>query len=574
MSPPLPVLRAPPFPGIRPQVAMVSMTRTDRRPSSVTGRRADTDALIAAIRTARVGGTFWAPTPPVPTGPVIILRPCSVADARLMATEARRESDAAQIVALLPKAGWASRARRALQQDGIMVAIGDVDPWPLLRPDTWLLAHGDDELVLLAQIAGARASVRSPGRFAPAAPRVAPTVADRVFADLVAATAYRDPMTGAPAEADAIVALLADWRRMIDANRAIAVATGMARWKRREIERFLWAGRDRPLRFVRSTSAAIRDAQRSGGAIATWPSRSPPGLLDAATAHDIPVHMVEDGFIRSVGLGAACVPPLSIAVDMTGIHYDPSRPSDLETLLAETDFPPALLARADALIAYIVDHGISKYDRGFVPDTDEPDFRDRRRVLVTGQVEDDLSVRMGGAGVAGNLELLARVRAAEPDAEIWYRPHPDVQAGLRAGAIDPTAALVHADRIMTSGSMTALFEKIDAVHVLTSLAGFEALLRGVEVVVHGQPFYAGWGLTRDSGPPIVRRSRRLTLRQLVSGVLILYPRYLDPTTGLPCRVERMADSFVTRGFGLGSTLTKLQRIRGRMTRFTARKVTG
>lgn len=562
MSPSLPVLRAPPFPGIRPHVAMVSMARTDRRPSAVTGRREDTDALIAAIRTARVGGTFWAPTPPVPAGPIIILRPCSTADAQLMAAEARHESDTAQIVALLPEARWAKRARRILQNEGITVTIGDVDPWPLLAPDNWLLAHGDDELVLLAQIAGARASVRSPGRFAPAAPRVAPTIADRVFADLVAATAYRDPMAGAPAEADATVALLADWRRMIDANRAIAVATGMARWKRREIERFLWAGRERPLRFVRSTAAAIREAQRSGGAIATWPSRSPPGLLDSAAAHGIPVHMVEDGFIRSVGLGAACIPPLSIAVDSTGIHYDPSRPSDLETLLAETDFTPAMLTRAEALIAYIVDHGISKYDRGIVPDADEPDIRDRRRVLVTGQVEDDLSVRMGGAGVAGNLDLLARVRAAEPDAEIWYRPHPDVQAGLRAGAVDPAAALVHADRIMTSGSMTALFDRIDAIHVLTSLAGFEALLRGVEVVVHGQPFYAGWGLTRDLGVPIVRRSRRLTLGELVSGVLILYPRYLDPATGLPCGPEKMTEQFATNMIAPKSVLTRVRGVQG------------
>jgi capsular polysaccharide export protein len=85
---------------------------------------------------------------------------------------------------------------------------------------------------------------------------------------------------------------------------------------------------------------------------------------------------------------------------------------------------------------------------------------------------------------------------------------------------------------------------VDAVHVLTSLAGFEALLRGRAVTCHGTPFYAGWGLTRDLAPVPARRGRALTLDALVAGVLILYPRYLDPVSGLPCPpevlVERMA----------------------------------
>jgi capsular polysaccharide export protein len=73
--------------------------------------------------------------------------------------------------------------------------------------------------------------------------------------------------------------------------------------------------------------------------------------------------------------------------------------------------------------------------------------------------------------------------------------------------------------------------------VLTSLTGFEALLRGCEVTCHGTPFYAGWGLTRDLGRVPDRRGRTLTLDALVAGVLILYPRYLDPVTGLPCPPE-------------------------------------
>ena len=62
--------------------------------------------------------------------------------------------------------------------------------------------------------------------------------------------------------------------------------------------------------------------------------------------------------------------------------------------------------------------------------------------------------------------------------------------------------------------------------MLTSLAGFEALLRGKSVTCYGQPFYAGWGLTQDLQPP-ARRSRRLDIDELVYGALIAYPLYLS-----------------------------------------------
>ena len=81
-----------------------------------------------------------------------------------------------------------------------------------------------------------------------------------------------------------------------------------------------------------------------------------------------------------------------------------------------------------------------------------------------------------------------------------------------------------------------LYARVDEVHCLSSLSGFEALLRGRRVVTHGRPFYAGWGLTEDRDPP-PRRGRRLPLDALVAAALILYPRYRDPVTGLPCPPE-------------------------------------
>jgi capsular polysaccharide export protein len=92
-------------------------------------------------------------------------------------------------------------------------------------------------------------------------------------------------------------------------------------------------------------------------------------------------------------------------------------------------------------------------------------------------------------------------------------------------------------------AMGELLRQVDEVHLLTSLAGFEALLRGKRVVCHGQPFYAGWGLTEDV-LPVSRRTRGLTLDELVAGVLILYPAYVSCTTGRFTSPERTLDELL------------------------------
>jgi len=158
-------------------------------------------------------------------------------------------------------------------------------------------------------------------------------------------------------------------------------------------------------------------------------------------------------------------------------------------------------------------------------------------VLVTGQVESDAALRFGASRVRTNLALLQAVRREHPQAYIVYKPHPDVVARLRRAASDRRAlrardydlALPHAD-------LAQLLTQVDEVHVMTSLAGFEALLRGRRVTCHGQPFYAGWGLTIDRCPS-ARRRRCLSLDQLVAGALILYPTYISRRSGAITAVE-------------------------------------
>jgi capsular polysaccharide export protein len=162
------------------------------------------------------------------------------------------------------------------------------------------------------------------------------------------------------------------------------------------------------------------------------------------------------------------------------------------------------------------------------------------------------------------LELLARARTHAPDAHIIYKPHPDVVAGHRKGHVETADALRFADEIQNNAAITSLIEAVDGVHVITSLAGFEALLRGKAVTTHGVPFYAGWGLTKDLSEVPARRTRRLSLDELVAGTLLLYPRYTDPVTRLPCSAELLVERMAQGEARISTPLITLREWQGRL----------
>jgi len=293
-------------------------------------------------------------------------------------------------------------------------------------------------------------------------------------------------------------------------------ALGFSSWKRGPVRRFLAGSR---VIFVQQAHQVEPDAT-----LAVWGCRPIHGRL----ASGVRLLRLEDGFLRSVGLGADLIRPVSWVVDGRGMYYDARCPSDLEVILGEADFVLELLERARLLRESIVASGLTKYNLG--GSTWQRPADARRVILVPGQVETDASLAYGAPSVRTNMALLRAVRAANPDAYVLYKPHPDVLARLRAPGEGEDNALDVANERVTEVSMGALLPLVDEVHVLTSLAGFEALLRDKPVICYGQPFYSGWGLTQDL-EPLARRSRRLTLDQLVAGALILYPRYVSLATG-------------------------------------------
>jgi capsular polysaccharide export protein len=349
---------------------------------------------------------------------------------------------------------------------------------------------------------------------------------------------YVDPCTGERCSIERIIALLADRRRHWLRVNGPTVCSGASPWKRRFLPDFI-AADPKKVHFVRRPEAALRRAGAEGMRWTLWASRETEEMRERAEALEVPMIRVEDAFLRSVGLGSDLVRPWSLVLDDEGIYYDASRPSRLESLLRDSAFSPGLLERSRLLRERILAGGITKYNVG-VSENHLLDSGARTLVLVPGQVEDDASIMRGSPEVRSNLDLLKSVRGAMTDAFIIFKPHPDVLAGNRRGAVPQADALKLCDTVLTEAAMGPLLEKVDEVHTLTSLTGFEALLRGKKVVTYGLPFYAGWGLTEDR-LTCQRRNRHLHLDELVAGALILYPTYVDPVSRQVCSAEHVLE---------------------------------
>lgn len=354
---------------------------------------------------------------------------------------------------------------------------------------------------------------------------------------------YNDALCRIDRVIDTLEARGRAWQQDAGGHRAY----GMRAWKRGAMQRFF--GQHRPARFV--SDAAQATLAWAGSVDAAWQGTR-----------------VEDGLIRSRGLGAELTPPVSLVTDTQGIYYDPTRPSQFEALM-HAPLPPGGLDRARRLRAQVLSAGITKYNlRG----DDGEELRalaaikrarpDAPVILVPGQVEDDASILLGAGDVRTNDTLLQTVRAENPDAIVVYKPHPDVVAGLRPGALRQPQV---ADLVLGLTDAQSALAVVDAVWTITSGMGFEALMRGTPVSTLGAPFYAGWGLTDDRGPVPERRLAlrpRPDLDHLIHAALIEYPRYCDPVTGTPCppevAVERLSAGKTGRAPLRLRTLAKVQ----------------
>lgn len=297
------------------------------------------------------------------------------------------------------------------------------------------------------------------------------------------------------------------------------------RWKQRYIQSFL--ADEKELIFISSAAQAIEKGFNKGSQLVTWASKNQSEVAELISKFEITPWFIEDGFIRSAGLGTDLTAPASLVLDKTGIYYDPNQSCDLEKILQLKKFKRTELERSNALKTALIENELSKYNLGkaFTKDSLNLD-PNQKIILIPGQVEDDASIKKGTVDVCTNQGLIESVRKNNNDAFLIYKPHPDVVSGNRKGKVSKAVLEANVDLVLHDASITDCLAVADEVHTMTSLVGFEALMRELKVVCYGQPFYSNWGLTTDIHN-LPRRTRKLSLNELVAGTLIDYPLYYD-----------------------------------------------
>ena len=267
-------------------------------------------------------------------------------------------------------------------------------------------------------------------------------------------------------------------------------------------------------------------------AIYTWGYKTPPWLEKYAKKSGIPFTRIEDGFVRSAKLGASHTTPYSLVFDTQGMHYHSHAPNDLSDILENYNFKqdPKLLSQASEARSLLIENQISKYNP---PNFERPSahyhVKTRKKVLVLGQVESDAAVKMGNPKGWSMVNMVRLAKLENPDADIFYRPHPEVYQGYQKSIFKNWQVESYAKIIPPSVPYLKSLEGVDQVYTITSLSGLEALLRGIKVTVLGTPFYAGRGLTDDRAQSALEEGlspRKLSLDELFAAVYLKYPKYL------------------------------------------------
>ncbi|XXQ68330.1 capsular polysaccharide biosynthesis protein [Neisseriaceae bacterium B1] len=334
---------------------------------------------------------------------------------------------------------------------------------------------------------------------------------------------YINPNTGATGALEDVLDYLRHEARFNQLLAGDVFCVGMSLWKRAVMKPFFAYPACR-LHFAKSVAALAEQRLPENSKILMW-GYGKTAIEDFARERGLAVLRMEDGFVRSVGLGSNLVQPLSLVLDDLGIYFAADKPSRLEFILQNQIFGQQDIQLAHDLQEKLTHNQISKYNVGNTVFKLPEAAAGKRVLLVPGQVEDDASIRFGSPEIQRNADLLSAVRVANPDAFIIYKPHPDVVSGNRVGEVSAADLARLADMSAPEADILSCLNVADEVHTMTSLTGFEALLRGKKVFCYGLPFYAGWGLTTDK-LSLSRRTRQLTLPELISGTLVYYPQYV------------------------------------------------
>ena len=224
---------------------------------------------------------------------------------------------------------------------------------------------------------------------------------------------------------------------------------------------------------------------------------------------------------------------LGFIIDDMGYYFDSRLESRFEKKLSEAKpLSEDDKSRVNTLIDFIVRNNITKYNKYH---NDKVFGIPEGSVIIIDQKRNDASITLGQASNSNFDQMLEAAVYENPNKKIYIKRHPD---NLFEKSKDE-----YKDKIEILPDDISIMQCLNSaskVYTVTSQVGFEALLRGKEVVTFGVPFYAGWGLTDDRNV-IPRRNRKLTIQQLFKTACIDMSVYINPDTSTITSFEETLD---------------------------------
>ncbi|MGP9543992.1 capsular polysaccharide export protein, LipB/KpsS family [Psychrobacter sp. AOP7-B1-25] len=278
-------------------------------------------------------------------------------------------------------------------------------------------------------------------------------------------------------------------------NKRLALVVGMLPWKNTVNE---WVLESEHVQIQRHFDKQYFNLwlepfiQKVNPVIYIWGYKAPQYFIEYVRDQGLDIFFLEDGFIRSGPDDDNSMPPLSIVMDSQAPYFDTTRPNDLTDLIANFDFEQDNYDEvlAQEILDYYVSHRVSKYNhQSYVDVTPIYGPKNKERILVLGQVPHDDSLKYGGGKDFTLLDVVNKAIKENPDAQIIVKPHP-----MTLGDHSIIRTLTELDCLILTQSIHLVdaLETIDHVYTITSLGGFEALFRGIEVTTLGQPFYKNY----------------------------------------------------------------------------------
>ncbi|NKI58365.1 hypothetical protein HCG46_08865 [Labrenzia sp. PO1] len=271
-----------------------------------------------------------------------------------------------------------------------------------------------------------------------------------------------------------------------------------------------------------------------------WSYKDPFWLSALSARNHVTICRVEDGFLRSVGLGAEKTAPSSIVIEEgTNLYFHKERDSRLHQIIRSLsdDELKDFHRKGIELQEKIISNNLTKYN--FARRSSEFHV-EKGSILVIGQVERDESIRRGPDPYFTCEKLIEIAYRDNPGQSIHFKAHPEVLKGFAQPFSAPFRRFPELVEFPRHANMFDYANRYERIYTISSLAGFELLLRGASITTLGSPWYAGWGLTDDRATVLEAR-QEISVQVLLWAAYGAYPYYFDQN-GQMSDVFKIVDS--------------------------------